>query len=104
YNPDNDDRRTSGTAASLIGLEAAEEALGASAAGDRSVAALRLAHAIVVGWGGIPVIWSGDELGQPNDPDWADEPGHEDDNSWANRPCLDLERAVRRTDRRTGRA
>jgi len=101
YNPDNDDRRTSGTAASLIGLEAAEEALGAGAAGDRSVAALRLAHALVVGWGGIPVIWSGDELGQPNDPDWADEPGHEDDNRWANRPCLDLERAVRRHDVRT---
>jgi amylosucrase len=101
YNPDNDDRRTSGTAASLIGLEAAEEALGAGAAGDRSVAALRLAHALVVGWGGIPVIWSGDELGQPNDPDWADEPGHEDDNRWANRPRLDLERAVRRHDVRT---
>ncbi|HET7276849.1 MAG TPA: alpha-amylase family protein [Dermatophilaceae bacterium] len=101
YNPDNDDRRTSGTAASLIGLEAAEEALGAGAAGDRSVAALRLAHALVVGWGGIPVIWSGDELGQPNDPGWADEPGHEDDNRWANRPRLDLDRAVRRHDVRT---
>ena len=26
---------------------------------------------IVAGWGGVPVVWSGDELGQPNDPDWA---------------------------------
>ncbi len=101
HNPDNDDRRTSGTAASLIGLEAAEEALGAEAVDDRAVAALRLAHALVVGWGGIPVIWSGDELGQPNDPDWADEPGHENDNRWANRPRLDLERASRRHDVRT---
>ena len=101
HNPDNDDRRTSGTAASLIGLEAAEEALGAGAAGDQAVAALRLAHALVVGWGGIPVIWSGDELGQPNDPGWADEPGHENDNRWANRPRLDLERAARRHDVRT---
>ncbi len=101
HNPDNDDRRTSGTAASLIGLEAAEEALGADAVGDRAVAALRLAHALVVGWGGIPVIWSGDELGQPNDPNWADEPGHENDNRWANRPRLDLERASRRHDLRT---
>ena len=41
---------------------------------DRAAPALRLAHAIVIGWGGIPVIWSGDELGQPNDPGWAESP------------------------------
>jgi amylosucrase len=102
YNPENDDRRTVGTAASLIGLEAAEEASGDDAASDEATelaaAALRLAHALVIGWGGIPVIWSGDELGQPNDPDWAAEPGHEDDNRWANRPRLDLRRATRRHD------
>ena len=41
------------------------------------------------GWGGIPVVWSGDELAQPNDPGWADEPGHAADNRWASRPQLD---------------
>ena len=56
---------------------------------------------MVAGWGGIPVIWSGDELGQPNDPDWAAEPGHEDDNRWAHRPRLDWERAGLRDDLRT---
>ncbi|MEO5610748.1 MAG: amylosucrase [Ornithinibacter sp.] len=94
HNPDTDDRRTSGSAASLVGLESAaspEEV-------DRAAAALRLAHALVLGWGGIPVIWSGDELGQPNDPDWAREPGHEDDNRWAHRPRLDWARAQRRHD------
>jgi amylosucrase len=101
HNPANDDRRTSGTAASLIGLESAEERLGADAVDGLAVAALRLAHALVIGWGGIPVIWSGDELGQPNDPNWADEPGHEDDNRWAHRPRLDLERAARRHDAHT---
>ncbi len=94
FNPDTGDRRTSGTAASLVGLEAAEE----PAEVDEAVAALRLAHAVVLGWGGIPVIWSGDELGQPNDPDWAGEPGHEGDNRWAHRPRLDLERVARRHD------
>ena len=73
YNPETDDRRTSGSAASLIGLEAARSV----AEVDRAASALRLAHALVLGWGGIPVIWSGDELGQPNDPLWAGEPGHE---------------------------
>jgi amylosucrase len=55
----------------------------------------------VAGWGGLPVVWSGDELAQPNDPDWADEPGHEDDNRWAHRPRLDADRAARRADLRT---
>jgi amylosucrase len=95
YNPATDDRRTSGAAASLIGLEAAEES-GDPAAIATAADALRLAHALVYGWGGVPVIWSGDELGQPNDPHWADEPGHEDDNRWAHRPRLDHDRAALR--------
>jgi len=54
-----------------------------------------LAHALAFGWGGIPVIWSGDELAMENDPRWADEPGHESDNRWTHRPRLtgaDLDR------------
>ena len=95
YNPATDDRRTSGAAASLIGLEAAEES-GDTAAIALTADALRLAHALIYGWGGVPVIWSGDELGQPNDPQWADEPGHEEDNRWAHRPRLDRARAAER--------
>lgn len=97
FNPDTGDRRTSGTAASLVGLEAAST----PAETDLALAALRLAHAVVLGWGGLPVIWSGDELGQPNDPDWASEPGHEDDNRWAHRPRLDEARVANRHDRST---
>ena len=94
YNPATDDRRTSGTAASLVGLESAATVDEVTAA----VARLRLAHAVVLGWGGIPVIWSGDELGQLNDPGWAAEPGHEDDNRWTHRPALDWDRAGSRHD------
>jgi amylosucrase len=88
-NPATGDRRISGTAASLVGLP--EDP-------DAGLARLLLAHAVVAGWGGIPVVWSGDELGQPNDPDWAREPGHEDDNRWAHRPRLDPRRARDRDD------
>jgi len=95
HNPATDDRRTSGSAASLVGLESAATVEEVAA----GVAALRLAHAIVLGWGGVPVLWSGDELGQLNDPAWANEPGHEDDNRWAHRPRLDWERARSRHDR-----
>lgn len=100
HNPATDDRRTSGTAASLIGLEAAEEAGDADAV-ERRVAALRLAHAIVYAFGGVPVLWSGDELGQANDPHWAQEAGHEADNRWTHRPRLDRDRAAQRHDATT---
>ncbi|MBU4215739.1 MAG: alpha-amylase family protein, partial [Actinobacteria bacterium] len=94
-NPATGDRRISGTAASLVGLDQAR------AAGDeRAVAAatdrLLLAHAVAFGWGGIPVIWSGDELAQPNDTGWAAEPGHAGDNRWAHRPRLDRAAAALR--------
>ncbi|HEX2706055.1 MAG TPA: hypothetical protein VHM65_09875, partial [Candidatus Lustribacter sp.] len=88
------DRRISGTAASLCGLESART----TADVDTALARIQLAHAIVAGWGGIPVLWSGDELGLTNDPGWAAEPGHEDDNRWAHRPRLDPARAALRDD------
>jgi len=83
-NPETGDRRISGTAASLAGMSdnARESDV------DLALARIYLAHAIVVGWGGIPVIWSGDELGTINDAGYASEPGHEADNRWAHRPRL----------------
>lgn len=94
YNPVTDDRRTSGTAADLAGIAAAGSIGEVNAAADR----LLLAHAVAMSWGGIPVIWSGDELAQTADPDWASEPGHADDNRWAHRPRLDWTRAADRHD------
>jgi len=94
-NPATGDRRISGTAAQLCGL--------ASAGGDRAaveaaVARIVLAHSVIAGFGGIPVLWSGDELAQLDDPDWASEPGHAGDNRWTHRPRLDWSRAAGRHD------
>ena len=88
-NPATGDRRISGTSASLAGIEAGD---------DRGVPRVLLGHALAFGWGGIPVIWSGDELGLLNDPDWAAEPGHENDNRWAHRPRLTEATLARRSD------
>ena len=78
-NPATGDRRISGSLASLAGLEA----------GDRlAPARINLAHAIVLGFGGVPVIWMGDEIALLNDPGWASEPGHEEDNRWVHRPRM----------------
>lgn len=96
-NPSTGDRRISGTTAALAGLEAAQ-ATGDAAAVDVAVRRILLAHAIVLGWGGIPVLWMGGELGLPNDPSWHADPAHAADNRWVHRPPMDrrlqAERAV----------
>ena len=97
YNPETGDRRISGTSAALTGLDKAV-ADGDAGAMDTAIARLMLAHAIVLGWGGVPVLWMGDELGLPNDPLWADEPGHGDDNRWAHRPRMPWDLAEARHD------
>ena len=97
HNPATGDRRISGSAASLAGLQLAREAGDADAV-DLAVARVLLGHAIVLGWGGVPVLWSGDELALPNDPAWAAEPGHAADNRWAHRPHLPWDVAELRHD------
>jgi amylosucrase len=95
-NPVTGDRRISGTTASLLGLEQAPGRVD-----EAALARFTLAHAVIAGWGGIPVLWSGDEFGQANDAAWAAEPGHEDDNRWSHRPRLDWTRAATRHDPQT---
>lgn len=92
-NPATGDRRISGMTASLAGLEHA----GDDPAELELVAGrILLAYALALGWGGIPMVWMGDEIALTNDPGWAAEPGHEDDNRWAHRPRMDWDRAERR--------
>lgn len=93
HNPATGDRRISGSAAALVGLDRAVRDADAAAV-TRAIDRLLLAHAIVAGFGGIPVLWMGDELGLPNDAGWADEPGHEDDNRWVHRPRMPWDRAA----------
>ena len=97
FNEATGDKRTSGTAASLAGLAAART----DADREHALARIFVLHALAYGWGGIPVLWSGDELGTPNDPEWAAEKGHENDNRWAHRPRLDWRLAADRHDLRT---
>ena len=86
------DRRISGSAASLCGLEAA------TTPDERELAVRRLllAYTVVLGFGGLPVLWMGDELALCNDPDWADDPAHALDNRWVHRPRMPWDAAERR--------
>ena len=91
------DARISGSAAALCGVESA------LAAGDQDqlTAALRRLeslYAVAFSFGGIPLIYSGDELALGNDPRWDADPGHAHDNRWMHRPPMNWAAAARRAD------
>lgn len=94
------DRRTTGTTAALTGLDTAR-LTGDEAAARAAVDRILLGHSLIAGFGGVPVVWSGDELGMPNDLVWDIEPDHADDNRWVHRPRLDWDAATRRHDTTT---
>jgi amylosucrase len=87
-NPVTGDRRISGTAASLAGLEAALDSDRASRVEvDQAVRRVLLLHIAMLGFGGVPLIWMGDELALCNDAQWNTE-GHSHDNRWVHRPRM----------------
>jgi amylosucrase len=96
-NPVTGDARVCGTTASLCGIESA------LAAGDPeeltlAIRRLESMYAVVFSFGGIPLIYMGDELGVGNDPRWRENPAHAGDNRWMHRPPMDWHRAARRSD------
>ena len=93
-NPATGDCRVSGTLAALAGLEQAL-ALDDARLVDHAVRRILLLHGMVVALGGVPVIYSGDEVAQLNDLGFAAEPGHAADNRWVHRPRFDWDRLER---------
>jgi amylosucrase len=89
------DRRISGTAASLAGIEAALIS-GDDIHLDLAIRRYVLAHCLVLGFGGLPLIYMGDELGLRNYYDFVEEPDHADDNRWVHRPPMPWDLVDRR--------
>ncbi len=96
-NPVTGDARISGSAASLCGIQTA---LAAGDDGELALAIRRLEsmYAVAFSFGGIPLIYMGDELAMLNDPRWRGDPAHDDDNRWMHRPAMDWSQAARRAD------
>jgi amylosucrase len=92
-NPATGDKRISGTFASLAGLERALEA-GAPEAIDRAVDRILLGHALIASFGGIPLVYMGDEIALLNDHDYLKNPDHAHDSRWIHRPRMDWDRAA----------
>ena len=87
-NPTTGDRRTSGSAASLIGIQAAIENKDAPAL-QTAIDRLKCAYAMVFGFGGLPLLYMGDELGMVNDMSFLKNPSKAEDNRWIHRPEMD---------------
>jgi len=88
--PRTGEARTSGMTASLAGLGTGDEEL--------AIRRILLLHAITFAFGGVPLVYMGDEVGLRNDAAWAADPAHSDDNRWMHRPPMDWEAAARRHD------
>ncbi|HJX43862.1 MAG TPA: alpha-amylase family protein [Geodermatophilus sp.] len=91
------DARISGTTASLCGIEDALER-GDDAALEAGIRRLVLLHSVAYGFGGIPLLFSGDELAQRNDTGYLADPALAPDNRWMHRPPLDRAAAARTAD------
>jgi amylosucrase len=79
------DKRISGSLASLAGLERAAT----PAEEQLAVQRILMGHALIAGFGGIPLIYMGDELAMLNDETYLDEPNHAHDSRWIHRPKMD---------------
>ena len=93
--PHSGEARTSGTAAALAGLQKAL----VEADDERVEAALKrllLLHGVIYFMRGIPLLYSGDELGQLNSLAYLQDPRKATDNRWLHRPPMDWAKAERR--------
>jgi amylosucrase len=96
-NPATGDARTSGSTAALCGLELALLE-GDETAITAGVRRLLLLHSVIYSFGGIPLVYMGDELGLVGDKEWASLPSQAGDNRWMHRPHMDWSLAQRRFD------
>ncbi len=94
------DVRISGSMASLVGLEAALEA-GDPELEQRSIDQILLLHSLILAFGGIPLIYYGDEVGMVNDYRYLENPARARDNRWMHRPLYDWEKTELRHQRGT---
>ncbi|NNJ93391.1 MAG: alpha-amylase, partial [Halobacteria archaeon] len=86
------DARISGSLASLIGLETALEH-GELEEIDEAVRRILLLHSVIMSYGGIPLIYYGDEIGTLNDTRYLTDPAKANDNRWLHRPRIDWDKA-----------
>jgi amylosucrase len=89
------DARISGSLASLVGLESALEEADDKAI-SRAIQRILLLHGMILSFGGIPLLYYGDEIGTLSDYSYLEDPNKAGDSRWMNRPRIDWEKAALR--------
>lgn len=92
-NEETGDSRISGTLASLAGIERGE-AEGDARAVELAVHRILMGHALIAAFGGIPLVYMGDEVALLNDDSYRDDPLRVDDSRWLHRPVMDWDRVA----------
>jgi amylosucrase len=100
FNPKNNDRRVNGSLASLAGLETAVSHTNWSEV-EMAIRRILLLHNLIFAYGGIPLIYMGDEIGELNDHSYLEDPDLVNDSRWIHRPFMDWEKAAERHDPQT---
>lgn len=97
FNPVTGDARNSGTLASMCGLE---QALNEKHMYKLELAVKRilLLHSVIISYTGIPLLYSGDEIGQLNDWSYKENPENASDSRWLHRGKMNWEAAKKRND------
>lgn len=88
-------RKTSGTVASLCGLERAVEEHNKFQI-DLAIKKILLLHSFILSYEGIPMIYGGDEIGMFNDLSYKYDSNKADDSRWLHRVHFDWTKAERR--------
>jgi amylosucrase len=86
------DARIAGSLASLAGLEAALDS-GDEAEIQQRINLVLMLHGILLAFGGLPLLYYGDELGTLNDYRYEQDAERSDDARWVHRPEMDWQRA-----------
>jgi amylosucrase len=91
------DERTSGGTAALCGISGARRGSDPGPL-DLGIRRLLLLHGLAFGWGGIPMIYMGDEVALDDDESYRDDAERAHDSRWRHRPWLDDDALQRRQD------
>ena len=92
HNAKTGDARISGSLASLVGLETAIEK-GDPKEIDDAIKTIILLHGMIMSFGGIPLLYYGDEIGTTNDYRYIKDERKSGDTRWMHRPTIDWEKA-----------
>jgi amylosucrase len=95
FNHKTGDARIAGALASLAGLETALEANDEIAI-KITIDLILMLHGMILSFGGIPLIWYGDEVGTLNDNSFLSDENKAGDMRWIHRPHLDWQRLAQR--------